>query len=152
MLACICLSTSLRPNSHWPPWPRTCPSVTLCLCPRRLLSMATTRSGWCRRTFLWLLPSDRVNRPSTSTQDIPVTDKVGCNATLHTPNRQFHHCLPSACSHEAESHIFTITTRSVWLHWWPVTVLCDISCTFCNSPSEHIQYLALQLLCKICSV
>ena len=79
---CIYLSIFLRPNSHWPPWPRMCPSATLWPCPQKRLSTATTKSGWCRPTFPWLLPSDRVSRPSTSTRGIPRTDKVGRHDTL----------------------------------------------------------------------
>lgn len=129
---CFCLSPSLRPSSPSPPWPRTCPSVTLCPCQRTRLSTATTRNGWCRRTFRWQLPSDRASRPSMCTQATPPTDKVGITVLftiVYTPSSP-------ACSCEVEPHHATLTICSAWLYWWSMMALPCISCAFCSHHSD----------------
>lgn len=96
-----------------------CPSATRWPCPRRRLSMETTRSGWCRPISLWLLPSDRVSRPSMSTRGIPLTGKVSQQGAPITP---------SSCT---------------WADWheaiWPSFTLCMLMWTcFTHIHSYHL--------------
>lgn len=134
----------LRPSSPLPPWPRMCPSVTLCPCLLTRLSTATTRNGWCRQTFRWLLLSDRASRPSMCTRVIPLTDKVGLTEHTHTHTPAagaftiLAPCLPPspACSCEAEPHDAALSIRWVWLYWWLMAAPPCISCAFCSRHSD----------------
>lgn len=103
--------------------------------------MATTRSGWCRLTFPSLLPSDRVSRPSMSTQGIPLTDKVGQHDTIipymHWLTPEGFTLIYPLHAHVNPEHTFTLAIGSVWPQWWWCSS-CDISSALCSRHSKHI--------------
>lgn len=147
---CFCLSSSLRPSSPSPPWPRTCPSVTLCPCQRMRLSTATTRNGWCRRTFRWQLPSDRASRPSMCTQATPPTDKVGLTVHARTHYGCFYHCLHtllpcmlmwSWATPPHPPHLLSVTVLVV-SDGCPLHFMCFLQ------SSQWLTYTGWHLLCR----